>query len=711
MIDQTRIKFCFQDVSDQTLRISMLPENQSVSHVFSSMDLADRFRGQEQEGQSITAPGVFKTEHFQINLDEQLTLTVSRGGKNIQRLCVDAQTGSVGFSLGNGPIWGLGQGFKTQYDRRGEYYDLRTHGQVRGIIENHSTTSPVPYLVSPDGWAMFFHQPWRAAIDLRGEHGRFSQQPEQYLDLFLVAFDAPPDAVTEYYKLTGLPPMLPKYAFGYQQSYRTLVFHEENEVLKTARYMRENDIPCDLLVYLSTGYCDNGWNTYNGEFQWHPVSFPEPEKAMEQLHDMGYKVSLHVTKCHTGLHGSVGDTNVSPLEYDHVANYWKKHEKLYSQAKNEAWWPDDGDEVDSEQLLCRWKMYYEGSLALNPKVRPFQMQRNAFPGMTKYGGVIWSGDVMSEWETLKNQVHIGLNTSLSCSPYWGTDVGGFFCTEEFDGELFLRWFAYSVFTPFFRGHGKMSYLHNPWGWNRASVDDMPLEAGGYNERDKKPLLSAVPDERVEPACRRLIKLRYKLLPYIYSLSREVHECGMPMMRPLWLSWPDDSVACETGDEYLFGPSLLVAPVTQKGAAGRSVYLPQGKWYDYWSGEQYEGGAGIWCECPLDRVPLFVRAGGIIPTGPDIAFVDTQPKDDFEPLTLQIYTGLSGSCRLYEDDGISMEYESGRYTQTRISWDEQRQKLEISGRTGQFLRRTRDIDVCFMPSGKVKTLTVTYEIKE
>lgn len=200
-----------------------------------------------------------------------------------------------------GPLFGLGHGFATRFDRRGHDYDLRTNGQIRGILENYSATSPTPYIISTEGWAVYFHQPWKGDIDLRGAEGTFKKYPAEYCDCFVTAIDEPLDAPREYYKFTGLPPMPPKYAFGYQQSYRTLKHNGVNYVDKTAKYMRDNNIPCDLLVYLGTGYADYGWNTYNGNFEFHPDVFPHPKEDMQRLHDMGYKISLHVTRCFTAV--------------------------------------------------------------------------------------------------------------------------------------------------------------------------------------------------------------------------------------------------------------------------------------------------------------------------------------------------------------------------------------------------------------------------
>lgn len=705
------VKFCFEEISVKSLRVVMLPTEESVKEVYSTIDLADRV-WVEPSRMICQVEGSQELffDNFKVCVEgSPISIAVYKGQKLIQKLSICSETGYVSFSLDEGHIFGLGHGFTKHFERRGELYDLRTNGQVRGIIENYSATSPTPYVISTNGWALHFHQPWKATIDLQGDTGVFMQSPAAYCDIFVIAVDDPADAAKEYYELTGKPPMPPKYAFGYQQSYRTLVFNGENEVIKTAKYMRENDIPCDVLIYLGTGYCENGWNTHNGNFEWNPVAFPEPKKTMQELHDMNYKISLHVTRCYTGLHGTVYDEDVSLLEYDHAKNYWKKHEELYETSRNEVWWPDDGDEVDMEQRLTRHKMYYEGSLKLNPNVRPLQMQRNAFPGMTKYGGIIWSGDVLSEWETLKNQVPIGLNVALSSSPYWGTDIGGFGCTKEYDGELFTRWFEYSTFTPFFRAHGRMSYLHNPWGWKRKSIYDMPNEVNILpRSRESLPEENILPDERIEPICKKFIHARYELLPYIYNLSHEAYDSGMPIMRPLWFKYPDDSKAAAIGSAFLLGDSLLVAPVTAKGAEEWEVYLPEGTWYCYWNGECYEGGKTVICKTPLDTIPVFVPAGGIIAKAPVVQYVDTSPKDTFDDITLVIYKGACGEYSLYEDDGISMEYQKDVCTRTYVKWNDEKGEISICGTSSMFSGKERELKVCLMPQNEKRIVTVKYE---
>jgi len=718
-IDGVAVKVCLEPISAKTLRVSVLPADMAVLDVFSTLDLDDR---------AWREPAIVLTElhaaaeipycdengrqagAYTAALGADFSVAIAKDGRPVQTLRLCPQTGAVSFPMGNGHIFGLGHGYDKHFDRKGARYDLKLDGQIDGIVENYSATSPTPLVISTEGWALYFHQPWKGVIDLSGARGVVRKNPMEplpYADIFVIDAAAPEDATREYYAFTGAPPLPPKYAFGFQQSYRTLVHKGVNYVEKTARYMREHDIPCDMLVYLGTGYCKHGWNVYNGVFDWHPEVFPEPEKTMDALHEMGYKINLHITKCHTGLHGRIDDENVSPLDYDHVKNYWQKHIKLYGQAKNECWWPDDADEVDMRARLARWRMYYEGCLQLNPDVRPFQMQRNTFPGANKWGGIIWSGDIIAEWETLKNQVPIGLNVALSCSPFWGSDTGGFFTNPEFDGELFIRWFQYSAFTPFIRAHGRPSFLHNLWGWTLFTPeDDIPMEQNRHVPRDGPPHEGAFPDTRVQPICRDYLHLRYALLPYIYNLAKEAAN-GLPMMRPMWFKYPHDAAASGLGSQYMLGDSLLVAPVTAKGAERWPVYFPEGVYYSLWTGEKITGGGCREVEAGLDTIPVYVPAGGILAKGPRMQYVDTAIKDDFDPLTLEIYSGRDGSYTLYEDDGISQGYLRGEYTETRFNWDDSAGRLTAQGTSTLFPGRSREIAVRLMPSGERFALTIEY----
>jgi alpha-glucosidase/alpha-D-xyloside xylohydrolase len=704
------VKLTFAAAGQNALRVSVLPGGRAVQKVFTTMDLANREWTEPDIVYHVNPePDHFEAGSFTVKLKD-MEIEVFKGKKRIQKLSVCPKTGNIKFALERDEkLYGLGQGYRSNINRRGTRYDLSLNGQIRGYIENYSAVSPVAYVIG-NSWALFFHQPWKGVLDLTGNEGIFEKDESAYCDIFVFNIEKPIDAPAEYYTLTGLPPLPPKYAFGYMQSYRTLKYKGEEEVMKTARYMREHDLPCDVLVYLGTGYCENGWNIYNGKFAWHPDVFPDPKKTMEDLHNMGYKISLHVTRCPASLHGKLGgDANLSPLEYDHVENYWRKHRELYATAKNEAWWPDDGDEIDVAARLTRQRLYYEGCLELAPDRRPFYLNRNSSPGHTKWGGIIWSGDVNSEWETLKNHVPLGLNVGVSSSPYWSSDTGGFFSTEEYSGELYIRWFEYNTFTPFLRSHGRPSYLHTPWGWkNIKKLDDMPHEISGHIPREALPKEEVLGDERVEPICRKFIHERYRLLPYLYTLAWEASGKGLPIMRPLWISYPEDPHAADMGAEYMLGQSLLVSPVTARSVVEWPVYLPAGKWYDYWTKKEYEGGKTVNVPASLEIIPVFVPAGGILAKGPAAFYVDSKPQKEFEEIDIEVYTGADGCYRLYEDDGISMGYLRGENTITDICWEDKSGKLGGRGTSFFMAGKSREINVTLYPSGEKRIVKIRYE---
>jgi alpha-glucosidase (family GH31 glycosyl hydrolase) len=336
----------------------------------------------------------------------------------------------------------------------------------------------------------------------------------------------------------------------------------------------------------------------------------------------------------------------------------------------DGWWPDEGDPLDAASRLVRNRMYWEGPQIDRPNQRPYALHRNGYAGMQRYASFLWSGDVYSTWETLKTHTPVALNTALSGIPYWGTDIGGFVPTPEFTAELYVRWFQFGAFCPLFRCHGRTWKLRLPWGWDTG--DPGPVEISNYKGA-AIPDAGQLHDDRVEPICRKYLELRYRLLPYLYSAVHECTKTGMPIMRPLWLHFPNDpkSVNCE--DEYLWGQSVLVAPVVQKGATSRRVYLPPAVWYDFWTGERQEGGREIDRAVDIVTLPLYVRAGSILPLGPVKQYVDE--KID-APLLLSIFPGADASFLLYEDDGISFDYRKGEWMGIAITWSDVRRTLEL-----------------------------------
>jgi alpha-glucosidase/alpha-D-xyloside xylohydrolase len=279
--------------------------------------------------------------------------------------------------------------------------------------------------------------------------------------------------------------------------------------------------------------------------------------------------------------------------------------------------------------------------------------------------------VYSTWETLKTHVSVAINTALTGIPYWGTDIGGFVPTKEYTGELHVRWFQFGAFCPLFRAHGRTWHLRLPWGWNTGElgISEVANYTGGAANPDESELHNAA----VEPICRRYLELRYRLMPYLYSAVRECCETGMPIMRALWLHYPDDPSAVARGDEYLWGRDILVAPVTEKGAASRKLYLPRGDWYDFWTEEKIQGGREIERAVDLSTLPLYVRSGAVVPLGPIKQYTSEKVA---APLEFQIYPGADGNFLFYEDDGVSFDYRKGAWMGVRMIWKDSQRRLTL-----------------------------------
>jgi alpha-glucosidase/alpha-D-xyloside xylohydrolase len=662
----TSAELTISEVSQRTVRIELSRvddqrRSQSVepSTILVPISAVEKLRARE-----LTASKELAVGRLRVSVRPQpLTVTVWRlDGKLVQELIFDqtAETNSVSFRT-DARVLGLGEG-EQQFDRRGHYYPMR-NGQLAPWLATHGATIPVPFLIGTDGWALFVHRPL-GGFDLREGKGQFLPSRDLsapgLVDLFIINLDEPADGLAEFVRLTGHPVMPPKWVLGYMQSHRTLDGTEDP--LRIARTFREKQLPCDALIYLGTGYCTNGWNTGHGSLDFNPNAFDHPAQQLKALHALNFKVILHINHAPRNLFGaSLAEVSDSPL---HIRNYWSRHREDFALGID-GWWPDDGDELPIEARLARHRCYYEGPLQDRPNVRPWSLHRNGFAGAARYGGWIWSGDVESRWATLAAHVPVGLSYSLSVTPFWGTDTGGFIPTREFTGELYVRWFQFSAFSPLFRSHGRTWHLRLPWGWNTGEPG--PIESRDATDR------AELHNAEVEPICRKYLELRYRLLPYNYTLVREACDSGIPPMRALYLHYPNDPEAVKLGDEYLWGRDLLVAPVVEKGAQQRRLYLPAGDWYDWWTNKKVTGGR--WLERPVDlgTLPLYVRAGAIVPLDP-VRQYTAQPVS--EPTTLRVYPGADAEFVLYEDDGTSLDYLQDRAVWTRIRWDDHQQALTL-----------------------------------
>ena len=686
-------------ISDRTVRLQLSPLDSKAQPLSaaSSTDLvpfksAEKFRTRHLSSEKTVRAGDLRI----IIRPSPLTISLhNSSGRLVQQLTFDTSenaTNSISFNTA-APVLGLGEG-GPQFDRRGSLFRM-INGQLT-LLATHGATIPVPFLIGADGWAMFVQSPW-GEFDLRDSaKGRFVPRRESLghepVDIFLIAADQPADALAEYIRLTGHPVMPPKWTMGYIQSHRTLA--GPDEPLQIARTFREKQLPCDALIYLGTGYCTNGWNTGHGSLEFNPNAFPHPAEQINALHDLNFKLIFHINHAPKNLFGTSFGSRRAEAEGEggsktedfssplHIRNYWARHRPDFAVGVD-GWWPDDGDELPIEARLARHRCYYEGPLLDRPNIRPWSLHRNGYAGVARYGGWIWSGDTQSRWATLAAHVPVGLNYSLSLTPFWGSDTGGFVATPELTGELYARWFQFSAFNPIFRSHGRTWHLRLPWGWNTGEYG--PIETPG------RPDPSELRNDAVEPICKKYLELRYRLLPYNYTLMREACDTGLPPMRALWLQYPNDPEAVKLGDEYLWGRDLLIAPVVEKGAASRRLYLPAGDdWFDFWTGKKVvsdtsssgsnNGGGGSrhlgWLDRPVDlaTMPIYVRAGAIIPLDPVRQFTAEKVT---APTTLTIYPGADGSFTLYDDDGSTLDYQRNiGATWTHFHWNDRTRTLTI-----------------------------------
>ena len=674
-------------------------------------------------------------------------IATTKDGQPIQKLVFE-ENGSLSFDIGGQPVLGMGEGgplprgnFRTlpiEFDRRGRLDDMRPRWQS----DAYGSRNPVALMIGTAGFGLFIATPW-GQVDLRDQsRGVFSpwQPPEQAgvrgeggqdpskrgpkgranltaqlqgrpptsslvpgaYDLFLLDAHDPTRLMKDISVISGPAVMPPKWSFGYMQSHRELVdktLSSEALLLNVVDTFRDKKIPLDAVIYLGTGFTPTGWNTRQPSFAFNPRVFErDPKDVLGDLHARHVKTIVHIVPWQRdrlpSLQGTIPARPDETLDASHIENYWQQHVELVN-AGVDAWWPDEGDWFNLFERLKRHQLYYQGPLFTQPNVRPWSLHRNGHLGVARWGGWVWSGDTQSTWTTLEGQVAVGINHSLSLSPYWGSDTGGFYTTSELTGELYARWFQFSAFCPSFRSHGRIWRLRTPWGWGLADM-------GFLEGQTDLPKQSEMNNPAIEPICRKYAELRYRLIPYTYTLAAEARQSGLPLMRAMWLHYPDDQRLRGLGTQYLWGRDLLIAPVFKQGTATWDVVLPEGDWYDWWTGDKVTGGKTITRQIDLATMPIYVRAGAIIPFDPVRQYM-TEPVA--HPTTIRVYSGASGQFRWYEDDGATQEYLNGKYAWTNLKWDDAARRLSIERDTtaGTLDLAPRKLVVQLLPDGATKEI--------
>jgi alpha-glucosidase (family GH31 glycosyl hydrolase) len=701
------VEIAISSVSPATVRITVIPRSRSAAFPDTGTLVAEGQGRSVGRGRSAGALSAVKAGNLVVRFkaDPPALHVDTASGQPVQILTFDSVTPGVSFLLPKGPLLGLGEG-GPQFDRKGQTFADRS-GQGGYRLATHGGRVPIQWLIGTDGWAMFVHRPL-GAFDLTGTEGKLQPTGDALpLDIFVVSSREPAAIMKEYARITGHPEMTALWTLGYQQSHRTLDGFES--VKSVAQNFRDKKLPCDALIYLGTGFTPSGWNvkqsttgfsSENTEFTFHPKNFPNPKAHIDQLHSMHFRVVLHIViESDNGqFAGTVKDECPRAVQPDvlPVSCYWPYHKGVFDLGID-GWWPDQGDGFDEPSRRLRHRMYWEGSQLWRPNERPYVLHRNGAAGMARYAAFLWSGDVQNRWETLKNHVPSGINTGLSGIPYWGFDIGGFIPTAEYTGEMFVRWFQYGAFCPLFRSHGRNWYLHLPWGWNTG--DPGPQETANYTTDPKE-----LRNPEVEPICKKYLELRYRMLPYIYTAMRETHETGLPMIRALWLHYPEDVAAVGRSDEYLWGRDILVAPVTEKGATVRKLYLPRGTWYDFWTEEKVEGGREIERKVDLATIPLYVRAGAVLPLGP-VKQYSSEPVDG--PLSLVVYPGTNGTTSLYEDDGKTFNYRVGEFMKIQMNWTDSIRSLNLRLAAGSRMLPPNRRPIAVRVAGQTAARTETF----
>lgn len=582
------------------------------------------------------------------------------------------------------------------------YYGLGQHPgggldlQKRAVhLQQANGATALPFLLTSAGWGILWDNASVGDVSIAQPAGGgdliFTSEAAQAVDYYVVTGNTADAIIAGYRALTGEVPMLPRWAWGFWQSYEH--YATQDEIVAVAKRYRDGGIPIDGIIQDWQYWSDHQW----GSHRFDPMRYPDPAKMVADIHALDIHTIISVwPRFDKGLAntkeldeaGALFPKNFIPNVYPPGqgrwydpygkgrALYWNQISRTLGAAGFDGWWLDaseaelsgdwgemravetakgPGALVYNAYPLFHTTGVYEGHRRDFPDRRPVILTRSAWAGQQRNGAISWSGDIHGDWETFRRQIPAGLNFVAAGLPYWNTDIGGFFGGDPKDpayAELFTRWFEFGAFTPMFRVHGT-GKSKEMWQF----------------------------DADIQPILHKYDRLRYRLLPYIYAQAWQVTSQGSSMMRPLVFDFGTDPDALDIEDQYMFGPALMVAPVTRKGASDRTVYLPgSGVWYDFWTGKRMPGKTTIVAHAPLETLPLFVRAGTILPLGPVVGHADAQKN---KPIELRIYRGADGRFTLYDDSGNGWGYEKGERATIAIAWNEAARTLSFAPRQGKF----------------------------
>lgn len=650
----------------------------------------------------------------------------------VKRKDREAYRGKLGFRfLPEEGIYGLGQGEEGIYNY---------HGHTQYLYQ-HNMRIPMPFFASDNGYGILADCGSLMTFESQETESHFFFDAIEQMEYYLIAGDCMDEIIKGFRFLTGKARLLPKWAYGYLQSKEA--YKNQQELVDVTAEYRRRQVPLDGIIQDWCSWEDGNW----GEKILDPKRYPDMKAANEEINQMHVHTMVSIWPTMTS-----GGKNYKEMEEKgHLLTDFTTYDAFseearriyFDQAKRElfdkgfeAWWCDSsepftGSDWNGPEKREPWERYqlvgtdhkkylgalrantyalfhsrgiYENQRKLTEEKRVLNLTRSGYPSTQKYGTVLWSGDTSASWETLATQVKEGLNMAMSGIPYWTLDIGGFFtvhkkwenrgcgCNQDpsmkwfWKGdyeegvkdlgyrELYTRWLQFAVFLPIFRAHGT----------------DTPREIWQFGEKGT-PFYDAI---------EKAIRLRYALMPYIYSLAAQVYFEDATIMRSLLFDFSEDETAKGIWDEFLFGKNLLICPVLKpmyyekenkkiEKEKSRCCYLPEGSvWYDFWTDKKYTGGQWITVESPIDQIPVFVKAGTILPLSKGIQYADEQPEEGLE---IRIYPGADGTFTLYEDAGNGYGFEKGEYALTKFCWDDQGKKLTKEERKGNYPGMEKELD--------------------
>ncbi|MFX1703986.1 glycoside hydrolase family 31 protein [Chitinophaga sp. CC14] len=579
---------------------------------------------------------------------------------------------------------------------------------------NFKKAEKVPVRIEwiPEGGESYFSLKWQEPLSEEQQNSfGFCSEAGKQVDYYFVYGNNMDEVISGYRSLTGKAPIVPKWALGFWQSRER--YKTQEELLNAVAEFRKRKIPIDNIVLDWSYWREAEW----GSQEFDEKRFPSPDSMIDLLHKK-YNTQIMISvwpKFYDGISayhefdkkGWLYKRNIADQQKDWIGKgyvstfydafnnaarkgFWELiNEKIYSKGID-AWWmdasePDIVSNVNPEKRklqmtptalgsaaeflnaypLQNAKGIYEGQRSTDPDKRVFLLTRSGFAGSQRYAAAIWSGDIGSTWNDMKAQIAAGANFSMSGLPYWTMDIGGFVVPRKFENpdaagleewrELMTRWSQFGAFVPLFRSHGQFPYREV---FNTAPEDHPAYESFLYYD-----------------------KLRYRLLPYIYSLAGWTYHNDYTIMRGLAMDFATDTAVLNITDQYMFGPSLLINPVYEYRQTKRALYLPRSAgWYDLYSGKWYAGGQKITADAPYERMPLFVKAGSIVPFGPGLQYTTEKQADT---LTLNIYTGADASFNLYEDEGANYNYEKGAFSIIPVKYTQATGTVTVGDRKGSF----------------------------